>query len=55
MRDVAGATSRQSSEASPLSTAVTTAGATATYSYLAMTTTDPREFGMNLRVTFGSR
>lgn len=41
--------------AAPQTTPVTAAGATATYNYLGITTTDPREFGVSLRVSFGSR
>lgn len=41
--------------AAPLSTPITPAGATATYNYLAITTTEPREFGLNLRISLGSR
>lgn len=41
--------------AAPTTTPVTAAGATATYNYLRITTTDRREFGLNLRVAFGSR
>lgn len=41
--------------AAPLATQVAPTGATATYNYMGITTTEPREFGVNLRVSFGSR
>jgi iron complex outermembrane receptor protein len=41
--------------ATPLATQVATNGGTATYNYLGITMTEPREVGVNLRISFGSR